>query len=234
MCLPSFLKGFIVYRQSEYPGQFIVVEGIDGSGKTTFVEGLVKALRQRGETVVQVKEPGTTDLGNAIRQVFFEHHDNAELESEIGLLLISKIEMLRKVVYPSLALGHTVICDRYTYSLLAYQHHFKGHSRERVLELLESFDCLFVPDRVFYLDVSPEVSLQRTRQRENGGGESNSLDQVTLDQRACLRAGFDFELRHLFEQVATPPFVHIRNTDTTTLEQLVNQALAVLDYKNDE
>ncbi|MEM7261629.1 MAG: dTMP kinase [Planctomycetota bacterium] len=102
--------------------QFIAFEGVDGAGKSTQAERLAETLRARGVSVVTVREPGGTALGEAVRQILLDASEiPLEAESEALLFLASRVQLYRTVIEPALAAGKTVISDRFHLSTLVYQ-----------------------------------------------------------------------------------------------------------------
>lgn len=142
-------------------GVFIVLEGLDGSGKSTQAERLVAHLHRRGHRVKSVEEPGGTPEGEAIREVLLRE----ELTPLAELLLYeaSRHQLVRRVIRPALERGEIVVCQRYDYSTVAYQ----GYGRGLPLELIERLNGAATegvrPDVVLFLDVPAEEGLARLR-----------------------------------------------------------------------
>ena len=160
-----------VYRDSQMTkGLFITLEGPDGSGKTTQARLLAEWLTAQGYPLLTTREPGGTRIGEAIRAVV---HDCAHVEmspqAEILLYSASRAQLVAEVIRPALAAGKIVLCDRYFDSTFAYQ----GYGRSLPLDALRAITDFavqdLIPDLTLYLDVSPEVGLQR-RERS---GEAN-------------------------------------------------------------
>lgn len=177
-------------RDQSGRGKFIVVEGLDGSGKTSVTNNLVEKLRKDGHTVLHVFEPGSTDLGTDIRSIFLAKHDNIVPESEVGLLLVSKVQLLKEKILPALARGEIVICDRFNDTLYAYQNGGKGISRTMMDRMVNAFGCNIEPDLTLYIDISAETSMKRNKKRADDGGEANSLDLKGIEFRRKVRQTF--------------------------------------------
>ncbi len=107
---------------SQPRGKFITFEGLDGTGKSTQMEKLAKALRARGLLVVVTREPGGTPTGEKIRDVILDSA-TADLSpmAEMALMFASRAQHIREVIEPALADGKIVLCDRFTDSTEAYQ-----------------------------------------------------------------------------------------------------------------
>jgi len=155
------------------PGRFLVLEGIDGCGKTTQLEALAAWLPQSGllppgASLVRSREPGGTALGQALRQLLL--HPAAEEapchQAELLLYAADRAQHLARVIRPALAAGHWVLCDRYSGSTAAYQ----GYGRGLPLTLIDQLEAIATeglqPDLTLWLDLPLELSQQRRMQRQ--------------------------------------------------------------------
>ena len=172
-------------------GLFIVVEGLEGSGKTTQVAKLKEWFQAQGREVVVVHEPGGTPYGEAARTLFLNHHRTLVPEAEVGLLLTAKIQLLKTVVEPALAQGKIVLCDRFTDTLYAYQHFAKGHDINMMNDLVDVFTngCETEPDFTILYQITPETSVMRSLARKNAGGAYTDLDAESLAFHNRVRNG---------------------------------------------
>lgn len=161
-------------------GRFITFEGIDGAGKSTHVPPAVEQLRAAGLDVVLTREPGGTDLAEALRQSLLSQEMDAT--TELLMMFAARADHVHKVIQPALDRGSWVVCDRFTDSTLAYQ----GGGREldtafiRLLAKQVHSHC--EPDRTYYFDLDPEVArLRREASRQPDRIES---EQAAFFQRA--------------------------------------------------
>lgn len=137
-------------------GILIVVEGIDGAGKTTQVHLLGEALRDAGETVVLSKEPTDGRWGRLVRES--ARTGRLGLDEELQAFIEDRREHIASVVKPSLERGEVVILDRYFYSTIAYQ----GARGADVQSLTQQMNELAPsPDIVLLIDADPAVTLSR-------------------------------------------------------------------------
>ncbi len=157
-------------------GRFLVLEGVDGSGKSTQAKLLRSWLRERGRDPLHLREPGTTALGERLRAILLDpRRPEMGTRAEALLFFAARSELLRQVVEPALTAGRDVICERFTPSTLAYQ----GHGAEG--DFVLALDALvvppeFQPDLVLILDLEAEESLRRARARGTADGfESRGL-----------------------------------------------------------
>jgi len=141
-------------------GFFIVIEGIDGAGKSTQVEMLAKKLKRKGLEVVTLREPTEGKWGQKIRQLS-RRRGSVEPEKELELFIKDRKENVVKNIKPALRAGKVVILDRYYYSTLAYQG-ARGISLEKIRNLHK---FAVVPDIVFIIDVPVKLGLSRIKDR---------------------------------------------------------------------
>jgi len=152
---------------SSKPGQFITLEGIEGSGKSRQLNLLEKELSRLGLSFIRAHQPGGTPLGEEIRRVLL-HKDGAGREpgSELLLYLADRYQHLKEVIDPALDKGIHVVCDRYHDATLAYQGHARGIGFELIDRLAEILE-LRTPDLTLVLDLEVRVGLQRAIERNH-------------------------------------------------------------------
>jgi len=147
--------------KNTYPGKFIVIEGLDGSGQTTQVSLLAEFLDRNGYSVVKTKEPTQdSEAGKKIKKILEEHIEIDPLEFQ-KLYVQDRKEHLEKVIIPALKKGKMVISDRYFFSTFAYG---TAHG-SNIEELIRLNDNFLYPDITFLLQVGPKVSIARIEKR---------------------------------------------------------------------
>ena len=154
-------------------GRFIVIDGPDGAGKTTQAKMLVETLAARGIAVKNLREPGGTKLGEAVRGLLLEHGGIAiDPLAETFLFQAARAQLIREVVRPALEKGEWIVCDRFTLSTLVYQ----GSAGGIWSKLVNELSCIaadgVAPDAYFVLWVPPEMSLSRRADRKADRMES--------------------------------------------------------------
>ena len=155
---------------------FITFEGIEGSGKSTQIELLRSLLKEEGHAVEILREPGTTQLGEKIRDIFLEKTDErVDPITEAFLLYASRKHLDQNFLQKHLKNKSIVIADRYSDATIAYQCFGKGLSEDFVQYIHEKSDLLS-PDLTFYLDITAEASKARINDRELDRMESESLE----------------------------------------------------------
>ena len=150
--------------------RYIALEGIDGSGKSTVASALAARLEGQGETVVTVREPGGTPMGEVVRQLLLDS-DRLDDRAEALLFAAQRAVLAGDVITPALDNGHWVISDRTYYSSIAYQGRARELGEDWVRELNEWAVRGVVPDLVVVLDVDPEEGLRRQHRADRIGKE---------------------------------------------------------------
>ena len=153
-------------------GRFLVLEGIDGCGKTTQIEHLRQWLPrsglmpQRAELLV-TREPGGTELGRALRQLLLHPPGEAapEIRAELLLYAADRAQHVAQKIAPALAEGHWVLSDRFTGSTAAYQGYGRGLSLELIDQLATIATAGVVPDLTVHLELPLAESLRRRGHR---------------------------------------------------------------------
>ncbi len=150
-------------------GQYIVVEGLEGAGKTTAIKTIKRFFTEQKISFITTREPGATSVGESIRNILKDESIKESLDPRTELLLFyaARVELITHIIKPALARGEYVISDRFELSSFAYQ----GGGRKISADILNSLSDFCVgdvrPDLIIFLDISPEVGLERARLRGN-------------------------------------------------------------------
>jgi dTMP kinase len=198
------------------PGALIVIEGIDGAGKSTQARGLVRRLRARGFDAVAFREPTRGPWGREIRRCAKEA-GSLTPEQELDLFLKDRRDNVERNLSPSLAAGRIVVLDRYYFSSIAYQG-AKGLDPGRVRRLNERIAVR--PDLVFILDLGPELGLSRIAGRKT----RDALFE---------RAGYLRKVRAIFRSLKGRMFVHLdaRQDRRAIAKAILERTLAAIENK---
>jgi len=173
---------------------FIVFEGIDGSGKSTQIKPLASKLEEHGFKVYTTAEPTNSRIGLMIRDIF-KHKMEADHRTIAALYAADRLEhVLNKTdgILKKLDEGYTVICDRYYFSSYAY--HGTHMSMDWVIEANSLCADLLRPDLNIFIDVPPEVCMQRLSQNRNTIELYENLDNLNKVREKYFEA-FD-KLKH--------------------------------------
>lgn len=162
--------------------KYIALEGVDGSGKSTVADVLVDRLTALGVEAMLVREPGGTELGEAVRALLLDS-DRLDDWAEVFLFAAQRAELAREVIAPALEAGRWVVSDRTYYSSIAYQGRARGLGEGRVRSINETGLDEVLPDHVFILDVDPGVALERQDRPDRIGREG-------LEFQAEVRAAY--------------------------------------------
>lgn len=161
-------------------GKFIVVEGIEGAGKTTAITQLIATLKEQGiSNIKTTREPGGTPLAEKMRALIKQADPQEPLTdmAELLLLYAARIQLVENVIKPAMATGHYVIGDRHDMSSQAYQGGGRGFDQSLMLHLRKTVLGDFRPDLTFYMDIDPALGLARAKVR----GALDRIEQMELD-----------------------------------------------------
>ena len=173
-------------------GRFIVLDGVDGCGKTTQAERLVARLAERGAAPLHVREPGSTPLGEALRGLLLSRELELDAETEVLLLAAARRALLTQRIGPALRSGQDVVCERFHPSTFAYQAEAGGLDGGRVLDLLEEWAGRPAPDLVILIDTSPGAAAARR------GAAGDRIEDKGLEFQERVARGY----RRYAERVA--------------------------------
>lgn len=159
--------------------KFIVVEGLEGAGKSTAISTVLDVLSQAGiQDVVQTREPGGTPLAEKLRALVKEEHSGEHLHdmTELLLLYAARVQLVENVIKPALAQGQWVVGDRHDMSSQAYQGGGRQISPLLMKNLRDTALGEFKPDFTIYMDIDPKVGLERAR----GRGELDRIEKMDI------------------------------------------------------
>jgi dTMP kinase len=199
-------------------GRFIVLEGVDGSGKGTVIKLIKEQLPK--DKFLFTREPGGTEAGAEIREVLLKMRESElSFKADMLLYLADRVEHLEKVVVPAIREGKDVFSDRYEATLNAYQIHARGNAEhEHLFYELKSLLGIITPDLYIFLDQDPEISYQRANQRPD---ERNRFDVKEIDFYVRAREAYlSFMKQHNSRVVYVGP--------TKTPEQVTSEVLAAV------
>lgn len=160
-------------------GKFIVIEGLEGAGKSTAHQCVVDTLKELGiNDVVFTREPGGTPLAEKLRHLIkHETEEPVTDKAELLMLYAARIQLVDNVIKPALAQGKWVVGDRHDMSSQAYQGGGRQLGEAFLTHLKQIVLGDFEPDLTLYLDIVPAVGLARAR----GRGELDRIEQQDLD-----------------------------------------------------
>ncbi len=172
---------------------YLAFEGIDGSGKTSFIEGLCEILDNQNKKYKVVREPGGTELGEGIRELLLSHEYKVPDITEAFLFCANRSELIKEVVVPEIESGSIVISDRSAYSSIAYQGAGRELGVDKIFELNDIALNGFWPEKVVLLDIDPKVSLQRQKISDRIGSSETEFFQRVRQGYLNLAANYPEE-----------------------------------------
>jgi len=175
------------HRRSK--GLFITLEGPEGSGKSTQIRHLALALKRAGYVVVQTREPGGTQIAEAIRDILLRSSSREPVlaQTEALLILAARSQHVKQLIRPALDQGAVVLCDRFSDSTLAYQGYGRGLDRTWLMSANSVATNGLSPERTLLLDLPVRVGLAR---RRTAAGKPNRLDRESVRFHERVRRGF--------------------------------------------
>ena len=172
---------------SHIKAQFITLEGVDGSGKSTQAKLLKEALEAEGHSVLLTREPGGSPGAEEIRSLVLEGEpDRWSAETEILLFTAARRDHLERTILPALAAGTIVICDRFVDSTRVYQGLTRGDLRN-VVDKLHALMIGREADLTLLFDMDPKLGLARAKARQTS---EERFEDMGLEMQLAMRQGF--------------------------------------------
>jgi dTMP kinase len=185
-------------------GQFIVFEGIDGAGKSSYLPTAMAVLEKAGKNPLLTREPGGTKLGEQLRALLL--NEAMAPETECLLMFAARQQHLKEVIEPALAAGRWVLSDRFTDATYAYQGAGRGFSIEKI-EVLENWvQGPLRPDHVLLFDLDADEA-QNRRAKARSADKFEQLDLAFFNKvRAAYhaRAAQNPKAYHTINTALTP------------------------------
>nr|AAA93513.1 thymidylate:zeocin resistance protein:NDP kinase fusion protein [Cloning vector pZEO-SG4] len=216
--------------------KYIVIEGLEGAGKTTARNVVVETLEQLGiRDMVFTREPGGTQLAEKLRSLVLDIKSVGDEvitdKAEVLMFYAARVQLVETVIKPALANGTWVIGDRHDLSTQAYQGGGRGIDQHMLATLRDAVLGDFRPDLTLYLDVTPEVGLKRARAR----GELDRIEQESFDFFNRTRARY-LELAAQDKSIhtidATQPLEAVMDAIRTTVTHWVKELDALISGAN--
>ena len=172
---------------SHIKAQFITLEGVDGSGKSTQAKLLKEALEAEGHSVLLTREPGGSPGAEEIRSLVLEGEpDRWSAETEILLFTAARRDHLERTILPALGAGTIVICDRFVDSTRVYQGLTRGDLRD-VVDKLHALMIGREADLTLLFDMAPKLGLARAKARQTS---EERFEDMGLEMQLAMRQGF--------------------------------------------
>ncbi len=202
-------------------GMFLVLDGLDGAGKSTQLERLADWLREAGRAVVVCRDPGSTQLGNQVRQLLLQKSSIAiDPRSEMLLFMVARSQLVQEIIRPALEAGSIVLCDRFQMSTLVYQ----GHGGRVPLDEIRAVGKIATgglePAHTFVLDLPTEDALSRL------GRGLDRMESRGVEYLDRVRQGFLAEAHRMGDRCTVIDARRSADEMSTELRQLAERLLA--------
>jgi len=207
-------------------GQFITLEGTEGAGKSTNLAFIQNWLSEKGIDHIVTREPGGTEIGEAVRAVllnkdFTAMHD----ETELLLMFAARVQHLKEKILPAMEQGKWVISDRFTDATYAYQGAARGMAFERIAEIENWVQQGFQPDTTFIFDLPVEVGMARVAAR---GGKIDRFEQEKQAFFEKVRSAYlkraEMAPQRYTILDASQPLESVQDAIVKRLEEMLEQA----------
>lgn len=166
-------------------GKFLVLDGPDGCGKSSQCELLAKWLSAQGVSVECFRDPGTTAIGEKIRQILLSvEHESMSTAAELLLYMAARAQLWKEDIKPALSENKCVLLDRWLSSTCAYQGRAGGFGMEKIIQIAEDSLERAWPDLTIILDVDVETTSKRL------GGELDRMEAKGQSYHEKVREGF--------------------------------------------
>lgn len=204
-------------RQNNQKAQFIAIEGLEGAGKSTAIEFIREVLAQKKIESVFTREPGGTFLAEKIRNILITPYEEEALcpEAELLLMYATRMQHVEKLIKPTLNSGKWVVSDRFNWSSLAYQGGGRELGFDKVKQLNDLLLSSFRPDLTIYLDIDPELGLQRARSR-------NVLDRIEQEKITFFNRAREVFLKLVKDNSQTSVVINANDTIEQVQAQLAD------------
>src|SRR5699024_6697887 len=179
--------GLYVQKGCDMTGLFVVFEGADGTGKSTQVSATAQALQRAGHEVLTTREPGGSDVAEALRSLVLDPATNVDDMTETLLFAAARADHMAKTILPALDAGKIVLSDRFVGSSIAYQSAGRGISQQVVTEINEYATGAVSPELTIVLDL--DTGLAGTR-RDTRGTVLDRMESAPDGFQEAVRASF--------------------------------------------
>ncbi len=195
-------------------GLFLSLDGIDGAGKSTQVARLIEWFERRGREVISPRDPGSTALGESLREILLHRQEvPLSMTAEMLLYMASRAQLVHEVICPALAAGQVVIADRYLLANVVYQGCAGGVAVEHIWQVGNIATGGVMPQLTFILDLPVELALGRLtrgldRLESRGQEYMRLVRDGFLEQAQCLG-----EAAVIIDARASPDEIHAAIVD---------------------
>ena len=182
----------VALRHSRHTNEkmFFTFDGIDGTGKSTQANLFCDWLTNQGKTVVHCRDPGSTKVGEQLRDIVLQRGDLAiDARSETLIYMAARAQLVEEIIQPALARGDFVVSDRYLLANVVYQAHGLGLDVDQIWEVGRFATGGLEPARTFLLDMDVAAARRRLQ------GDADRMEERDMEYFQRVRDGFLAEAR---------------------------------------
>ena len=203
-------------------GKFITFEGCEGSGKSTQSRMLYSYLKRKGLSVIHIREPGGTEIGEQIRKILLNPNNKGmDPACETLLYMASRAEIVKDIIKPALDENKTVICDRFIDSTRAYQGYGLGVDMKMIEYVGRIVTEKIAPDLTIFLDVAIKKGLKRA------GSIKDRIERRPLLYHQRVRKGYLNLARRFPQRIKIIKVDKNRNKTQAKIRKLVDKLLEI-------
>ncbi len=197
---------------------FFSFDGIDGVGKSTQIELFRSWLEQQGHDVLVCRDPGSTPLGDRLREIVLDNKATISATSEMLIYMASRAQMVEEIIRPALDAGKTVVSDRYLLATIVYQGHAGGVRLDNIRDVGRVATQAISPDMTFLLDMTVDLAMSRIQRSldrmESRGSEflekvrqgflqeaASNPDQITVIDASQDVTSIQQQIRNVAQQI---------------------------------
>jgi dTMP kinase len=174
---------------------FFSFDGVDGAGKSTQITRFCDWLSAQGRDVITCRDPGSTPLGEQIREILLGSKHAMHRRTEMLLFMAARAQLVEELIRPALAAGKTIVSDRYLLANIVYQAYAGGLDANDVRSVGEVAIAGIFPAVTFLLDIDPDVAIQRI------GRAPDRMEAYGLEYQRKVRDGFLAEARQRPQEI---------------------------------
>ena len=169
-------------------GRFVVIEGVNGGGKSTAMEGIKNYLIGKKQEYRHSREPGGSPVGERIRALLLEGKEAGSFPiTEVLLFAAARHQHIMEVIKPTLAEGKYILCDRYVPSSISFQGYGQGITIDVIKKINDEATQGVIPDLTIILDLDPAIAAKRIAERN---GEADKYEGFDLAFQNRVRQGY--------------------------------------------
>ena len=203
-------------------GKLLVIEGLEGAGKTTVIQTIESYLKDKNQKVLLTREPGGTRVGEWVRSLIKEQVSGETLDPRTELLMLyaARVQHIEEIIKPALKQGIWVISDRFELSTIAYQGGGRGLPMAMINQVSTAVLQGFKPDVTFFLDLDPALGLARVLQR----GAKDRMEQESLVFFQRVNDAYHqaiLGMQDVIQIDASQPLSSVQKTVMAHLERLI-------------